>query len=198
MPAARPPRRAMERLGFDGNPLRRTTDWLQSATTVALLALFVLVAPVLGMLAGQAAYAKGSAAEQVQRGDRHAVQAKIVKSASTSVTNPDGAPLQSSAWVRWRGPDGARHEGRARVSPGADVGSKVTVWIDEDGRLVTAPLTHAQVVSNAVSAGLIVVVGTGGVLVLVWFVVRRRLERSRMDDWDADWAIVSQKWMDQI
>jgi hypothetical protein len=191
------PRGLLARLGFDGNPLRRTTDWMESATAVALLAAFLLVTPVVAMFAGQWAYGKGAAAERLQDGDRHRVQATVLESEPAGSATADGSALHSRATIRWTGPDARTHKGSLRVSPTAERGDRVSVWIDEQGRQVSPPLTHTQVVANAVSSGLLTFAGSAVLLGGVWFLVRRHLDRVRMDEWEADWLMVAPRWTDQ-
>jgi hypothetical protein len=191
------PRGLRARLGFDGNPLRRTTDWTESAAAAALLAVFVLLTPVAAMLTGQWAYQKGAAAEQAQAGDSHEVRARVVDTRSVGSASADGTAMQSSATVRWAGPDGRSHRDTLRVSTATDKGDTVPVWIDAQGRQVSPPLTHSQVVANAVTTGLLTVAGAAVLLGGVWYLLRRRLDRVRMDEWEAEWLTVSTRWDDR-
>lgn len=191
------PRGLRARLGFDGNPLRRTTDWTESAAAAVLLAVFVLLTPLAAMLTGQWAYQKGAAAEQAQAGDRHEVRARVLDTERAGSASADGTAVHSRATLRWTGPDGRTHRGSERVSTATDKGDTVPVWVDAQGRKVSPPLTHSQVVANAVSTGLLTVAGAAVLLGGVWYLLRRRLDRVRMDEWEAEWLAVSTRWDDR-
>lgn len=186
------------RLGFDGNPLRRPSDWSESMARVLLVGVFVLAAPVLAMLVGQWAYAQGSAAGTSAAADRHQVTATLLRDASGSDLTRDGIPLTATAPVRWTDLDGVSHQGTARVPAGRDAGTTTTLWVDRNGRLADQPLTQGQVVVNAVAAGLLTFTMSGIVVGLVWLGVSHRLDRRRLAEWDSEWLAVSEKWTGQL
>jgi hypothetical protein len=96
--------------------------------------------------------------------------------------------------VRWTGRDGSTHAGQARVAAGTPTGTAVTVWTDGDGSLVTQPATASQAQVRATMVGLLV----GGSAAAVPFVggriVRERLQRRRMAQWDEAWARFGPLW----
>lgn len=186
------------RFGFDGNPLRRPTDWSESVTRVVLLAAFALLAPVLAMLVGQWAYTQGSAAGGLQASSRHEVRATLLEDAAGSDLTRDGIPLTSTAPVRWTGPDGSRHQATVAVTAGRDAGGTTTVWVDDSGDPVGRPLTDGQVTVNAVAAGLLTFTLTGIAAGLTWIGVSRRIDRRRMAEWDAEWVTFSSRWTGQL
>ncbi|MFL4946589.1 hypothetical protein ACJ6WE_04280 [Streptomyces sp. MMS24-I31] len=102
--------------------------------------------------------------------------------------------LRVWAKVRWTATDGTSHAGQARVRPGSAVGTPVTVWTDSQGRLVTRPATAAQARTRAVVIGGLVGVSGAAVPFVAGRVLRGRLERRRMDQWDTEWARFGPLW----
>jgi len=68
------------------------------------------------------------------------------------------------------------------------------VWLDAEGRLVPAPATADQVRVQGAVLGGVAAVGTGSAVLLVGWGVCGRLERRRLDQWDAEWARVGPQW----
>ncbi|MFF0789168.1 hypothetical protein [Streptomyces spiralis] len=102
--------------------------------------------------------------------------------------------LRVWAKVRWTAPDGSAHTGQARVPPGSAPGTRVTVWADPDGRLVTRPATATQAHTRALVIGGLAGMSAAAVPLAGGRVLRGRLERRRLDRWDAEWARFDPLW----
>ncbi|MGV9989183.1 Rv1733c family protein [Streptomyces sp. NPDC003374] len=107
-----------------------------------------------------------------------------------------GADTALRVWakVRWTDRDGVPHTGQARVRSGSRPGTAVTVWTDPAGRLVSRPATAAQARTHAVVIGGLVGVGAAAAPFVTGRVLRGRLERRRMEQWDAEWARFGPLW----
>jgi hypothetical protein len=169
------------------NPLRRRSDRLEAWTVLATWLLVLLA----GMVAGLAA------AQSVERTlDRERVEWRPVPALLTERAPGTRAAGAERVWakVRWTAPDGSAHEGQTRVDPGSTAGTPVTVWTDPDGLLVTRPATEAQAGLRAAMIGILIGVTASAVPFAGGRLVRGRLERRRMDQWDTEWEQVGPQW----
>jgi len=169
------------------NPLRRRSDRLEAWTVLATWLLVLLA----GMVAGLAA------AQSVERTlARERVEWRPVPALLTERAPGTREAGVERVWakVRWTAPDGSAHEGQTRVDPGSTAGTPVTVWTDLDGLLVTRPATEAQAGLRAAMIGILIGVSAAAVPFAGGRVVRGRLERRRMDQWDTEWERVGPQW----
>src|SRR5262249_21772895 len=94
----------------------------------------------------------------------------------------------------WTAADGSVHTGRAKVTPGVAAGSRVTLWTDGEGRLVSKPLNPAESWLQAAVTGALVAPAVG---VAVWGggrLVCGHLIRPRLAEWDEEWKRVGPQW----
>jgi hypothetical protein len=98
------------------------------------------------------------------------------------------------AEVRWTATDGSAHTGQTRVEAGSTAGTPVTVWTDRDGRLASKPATESQAALRAALIGTLVGVSAATVPFAGGRAVRGRMERRRMEQWDAEWKQVGPQW----
>jgi hypothetical protein len=176
----------------DHNPLRRACDRVEAGLIVALLAAFVVGAPLLAMLAGQRAYSAALRTEHAQRAARHRVPA-ILLTAAPSRVEPL-ALTRPLAWARWTGPDGKRHIGDVRAPAGAQAGSTVVVWVDASGRLTGPPLAHSQIRNRVIFTAAIAPAAMAVFLFGAWLIAHRVLDRRRLACWDAEWRVTGPRW----
>ncbi|MGW4911737.1 Rv1733c family protein [Streptomyces sp. NPDC004270] len=174
------------------NPLKRRADTLEAWVLLGAW-LFTLLAGVLGGLAAARSVEDGLARE---RAEWHPVVAHVMDKA------PGGSGPQSESsgrervWARvgWTVADGSAHSGQARVAAGSKVGTPVTVWTDPQGHLVTRPPTASEAHLRSALIGGLVGLSTAAVPFVAGLVVRGRLERRRMDRWDAEWSRLGPQW----
>ena len=160
------------------NPLTRPSDRLEALTYLALLLTTLLAIPFATHVADRA-YASTMSFVQEETQTRHPVEAQVIT--GTSTPTDLGEPLYVAA--KWT--EGAQERTERIVSPGSvAAGTKITVWLDTTGKVVSAPLRPADASINATSAGwsvwLLVVVFCG----LVGMAVRKVLDRARSRSWD--------------
>ncbi|MGH3392642.1 MAG: Rv1733c family protein [Actinomadura sp.] len=174
-------------LGFDRNRLRRPIDRLQRAAGLALAGVFLLTAPLAAPRVAGLAYDAGVRAEHREAADRHQVTAKVL-GVEESTTGPTGRYT-----VAWTEPDGTQRAGVAPASQRTDRADLRRIWVDSAGHPTTRPRSHFQAVTDAGTAGIGVTVGIGGVLAVVYRLLRRRCDRRRYRLWEADWARIDRR-----
>ncbi|QXJ22637.1 hypothetical protein AGRA3207_003671 [Actinomadura graeca] len=172
--------RLRRRAGFDNSPLRRDVDRRQWMLGLALLMLFLSLAPPLGLRAGQAVYASGVRAERHEAANRRRVDATVVE--------VKGQRHRSEVTVTWSGADGTRRTGSYTTWREATVGGRRTVWADSSAVSDVAPRPHARTVGDAVAGGVGAALVLGLPLLLVYVLARYRFDRRRYRLWDAEWA----------
>ena len=173
------------------NPLKRRADTVEAWVVLGVWVLTVLA----GVLAGWAAAASvehGLARERVEWRPLtgHLTEPAPGKAATQAGSGGD----QVWAKVGWTGPDGSAHTGQVRVGPGSAVGTPVTVWTDPQGRMVTEPAPPAQAQLRASLVGVLAGVGAAGLPFAGGRLLRGRLERRRVEQWDTDWADFDALW----
>ncbi|WP_326595770.1 Rv1733c family protein [Streptomyces sp. NBC_01803] len=168
------------------NPLRRRCDvaeaWIGLLTGVVM----AVGAPV----AGAAALTGGT--EAMLDDAREARRATAVVAAAYEAVTPSGVgPLGT---VRWTEPDGTVGTGMTRLAPGAEPGTRMTVWLDEGGALRGAPPSPAVARTSGVLLG---AGAAGGVCLLALGVrggARGRLDAGRAARWEREWAKIAPRW----
>ncbi|WP_329530933.1 hypothetical protein OG568_08450 [Streptomyces sp. NBC_01450] len=96
--------------------------------------------------------------------------------------------------MRWKATNGDVHTDLAKVFPGAPVGTRITVWTDTSGRMVSAPVTGTAAALQAGPTGALVAPATGAAVWAAGWVVRTRLIRQRMAEWGQEWKQVGPQW----
>ena len=175
---------------LDRNPLRRGSDRAETAMIGALLAAFLVGAPLAAHAAGSWTYAASAREAQAQRAVIHQVPATLLQAATPWSVTAGG----SEAEARWRAPDGQVRTGQLIVAGGAAAGSTVPVWVNQAGQLTGPPLEHSQVVGRADMSKALGVAAVAVTLILVGWLGRRALDRRRLAAWDADWLATGPRW----
>ncbi|MFE5142507.1 hypothetical protein ACFRDV_33465 [Streptomyces fagopyri] len=171
------------------NPLRRRSDALEAWIVLVAGALTVLGGVLAGLLATQSVE-HGLAR---QRTEWHSVLALLADDVPKPTASATGADI---VWaeVRWTAADGSPRAGQARVSAGSRAGTPVTVWTDDDGRLVTRPASPSQARLRASLVGILMGVSAAGVPFIGGRLLRGHMERRRMDRWDEEWQRIGPLW----
>ncbi|MEW2298500.1 hypothetical protein AB0958_00735 [Streptomyces sp. NPDC006655] len=184
------------------NPLKRRADTLEAWVLLGAW-LFTLLAGVLAGLAAARSVEGGLARERVEW---HPVVAHVVEKAPGRSASESGSGSKSGSgsgalggervWARvgWSVDDGSVHTGQARVPAGSRAGTPVTVWTDPQGHLVTRPATAAEAHLRSALIGGLVGLSAAAVPFVAGLVARSRLERRRMDRWDAEWSRLGPQW----
>lgn len=165
---------------FDGNPLRRRSDRIDTAIVLVSLMIFMaFLWPAAGL--GRQVYAKGLQAELAGPGHRQAVIAEVVD------------PARGLGWrprtVRWTTPKGSPQTGQVVLPPSTPAGSRTQIWIDGTGGITAPPQRHMKTVTDGVVAAIAVAGGAGTILLLCLAATRGLLNRRRDAEWERAWAL---------
>ncbi|MFE6281147.1 hypothetical protein [Streptomyces sp. NPDC057877] len=166
------------------NPLRRTTDLVESWVALTALLLILIAAPLLGSLVGASTERALQRSVREQRESRHEVTATVVRKLTDSVLAADPETTardpRSRVLADWTAPDGTSRHGPviARVER-PEPGDRFRIWTDGHGRAMTRPLDPATATTHAVLAGVGAALLTaclveGARRLAVWRMVRRR------------------------
>ncbi|AVV46244.1 hypothetical protein PYK79_37930 [Streptomyces sp. ID05-04B] len=167
------------------NPLKRRADVVESWVVLGVWALTVL-AGVLGGWATAGSVEDGLARERVEW--RPLMGRLTDRAPGTPAASGSASGDRVWARVGWTGPDGSAHTGQVRVGPGSAAGTPVTVWTDTRGRMVTEPVGADQARLRAALVGGVAGLGVATLPFAGGRVLRGRLERRRVAQWDIDWA----------
>ncbi|BCM72700.1 MULTISPECIES: Rv1733c family protein [Streptomyces] len=173
------------------NPLRRHSDVVEAWIVLAGWVLALVAGVFAGMLAARAS----DAAFEARRAQLHPVAAVLTADAARTPLAGSGYD-DGRVWavVRWTDADGSVHTDRAKVPPGAPAGTRMTVWTNEADRVVPAPVTGAAADLQSALTGALVAPAAGALVWGVGRLVRGRLIRRRMDEWDAEWRQIGPRW----
>jgi hypothetical protein len=181
----------LRRWRFDRNPLRRSTDRVETAVLALLVAAFLIGAPFAALATGTWVHGMARQTQLAQQASRSQVTAVVL-----AVTAPPAgdARLTWQAQARWRAPDGREVTHEVPVPSSTVAGGKLQVWTDRTGGLTTAPLLDSQVANQTAFAETLGVIVAAGVLALAGALALWELNKRRMADWDADWQATGPRW----
>ncbi|MGW6544401.1 Rv1733c family protein [Streptomyces massasporeus] len=174
------------------NPLKRRADRVEAWVVLGVW----LLTGFVGVLAGTAVSCSVEDGLARERAEWRPLVARLAERAPGTASESARVSRAEQVWAtaRWTAADGSEYSGQLRVPAGSAAGAPVTVWTDPEGRQVTRPVSEPQA---RVRASLI-----GGVSGLCAAVVplgagrglRSRLERRRIDQWDAEWSRFGPMW----
>jgi hypothetical protein len=177
----------------DRNPLRRTSDRVESYLLAGLLVAALAGAPFAAQAASHAAHAGALRAEQAQLATRHQVRAVLTQPAgnnNSTYTLSTAVPAQAT----WTSATGVRQTGEILALAGSPKGTAVTIWTDAQGNLTSPPLLPSQVAGQADVAALGAIVAVAALCLCATGIVRYVMYRRRMAAWDADWVVTARAW----
>jgi len=172
------------------NPLKRRADTVEAWIVLGAWALTVLA----GVLAGWAAAGSVEQGLARERVEWRPLVGRLTEPAPGKAAGGSAGGDHVWAEAAWTGPDGSAHVGQVRVGVGSPTGTAVTVWTDPQGRLVAQPATPAQARLRASLVGGLAGVGAAAFPFVGGRLLRSRLERRRIDQWDTDWALFDAVW----
>lgn len=171
------------------NPLARGVDRTEAALTWILVTVFLLALPILATIAS-VEWGDLSNKAAADSGSVVSVEATLTSDARYELTGYRSVPTDVTADASWTGRDGLVATGQVDVMPGARAGDRQTIWLDPSGAIVPAPMTRTDAAIEAMLFGLTGWLGIGLVLLGVWWIVRRRLDRRRWQAWAEEWEWV--------
>ncbi|MGH3153071.1 MAG: Rv1733c family protein [Streptosporangiaceae bacterium] len=181
------------RLLLRRNELRRRCDRIEGAILVALSAAFLTATVAAGLLAGHLYQSQRAVVARLRPTDA------VLAEPGPEVVNAFEPTAQVQARATWRLADGARRSGllTARTAPAIDnaqAGATVTVWLNRYGDLQPAPPSQGDIVTNALIAGTVGVVGAALLLMCCYRLCRLALDRHRLARWGQAWAATGPRW----
>jgi hypothetical protein len=173
-------------LGFDRNPLRRTSDrveaWLVLLVMVAFVPLSVLVAS-----------SAGSWVRSTSLRDEHftnAQQVSAVLVAGPEVTSPAfGLPPREWALARWR-LGRTTYTGEVSAAYGTTRGATVRIWVNHDGQVVGTSLTAGQLEDQVIATEAVAPLVLALALMFALCALRWLMNRRRFAGWEAEWRSI--------
>ncbi|MEU6380764.1 hypothetical protein [Streptomyces sp. NPDC046909] len=168
------------------NPLRRRDDVLEAWIVLAVWAVIAVGGTLAGIVTARAA----DDTFDRQRAQRTPVSAVLLADTPKATSNA----YRSSAKVRWTGQDGTTHTAKALVESGKKAGSRITLWTDPHGTLVTAPPSPTGAAVEAALLGTSAALAAAGLVFGAGGLVRWRLERRRIAQWGREWDLVGPQW----
>ena len=182
-------------LGFDRNPLRRGTDRVEAVLRLVLIILLVAVIPAAAVAAGRWADHQALHRAQLERATDRLVTAVLLENAPASGV-PDPYTSVQTAWVRarWQPPGQPPRTGEVLAVAGARQGSTVRTWLDRSGAVTDPPMDHRVVVGRVFVAVMVTCQLSWLVLLAAVLLVRRALNRRRLNAWEAEWRASGPLW----
>jgi hypothetical protein len=189
------PARLARQMGLGRNPLRRRTDRIEALISAALLAAFLVGAPLAGSSAGRWVH-QGGLSEQRAQQSWHQTHAVLLATAPAAPRYAFRLSWQNAVPVpaRWSGPGGQSRSGEVPAPPGSRAGQLVKVWVDGSGRATGPPLAGAELTRRVVAAEVLAPLVLAVFLLIVAFAVRWLLNRRRLRDWEVGWASIGPRW----
>ncbi|MFF7356423.1 hypothetical protein ACFZA1_27810 [Streptomyces filipinensis] len=173
------------------NALKRHSDVVEAWIVLVTWALALLGGVLAGVVAAQAT----DSAFAVRRAQVHAVSAVLTDDAAKTPSGGSGYD-NGRVWaaVRWTDAVGNVHSGQAKVFPGAPAGSRLTVWADGTGRIVSPPPSGTGAALQVVLTGALVAPLAGATVWAGGRLVRTRLLQRRLAEWEKEWEQVGPEW----
>ncbi len=178
----------------DRNPLRRTSDRVETAVVAAALVLFLAGAPLLALFAWHWADATALRVQQRQQSSWHQVSAVLLANAQPVIDIGYGGMAGPEVPARWTAPDGTARTGDVPAPVSAQAGRTVRIWVAESGALTGPPLRPEQATGQAAMASVLAPFVLGTVLICAVSLARYVLNRRRLASWAADWRAAGPRW----
>jgi hypothetical protein len=178
----------------DRNPLRRTSDRVETAIVAAALVLFLAGAPLLTLFAWHWADATALRVQQQQQSSWHQVSAVLLANAQPVIDIGYGGVAGPEVPARWTAPDGTARTGDVPAPASAQAGRTVRIWVAESGALTGPPLRPEQATGQAAMASVLAPFVLGTVLICAVSLARYVLNRRRLASWAADWRAAGPRW----
>ena len=172
------------------NPLLRRDDVVEAWIVLVVWVVVAVGGTVTGLLTAHAAdevFAR-------QRAERRPVRAVLLSDLSKATSTARPSDEKAVAKVRWTAPDGSARTGRTLVDAGLRPGTRLVVWQDPRGTLVTAPPNSTKAGVEAGVLGALAGLAVTGAVHAVGALARWRLDRRRIDAWGREWDLVGSQW----
>ena len=162
------------------NPLVRTSDRIEVAVMALAVAMSLVSVPVAGAI-GTAVHDDRSHAYAAERQDRHRVAATATADSQASPRGP------VAVQARWQFGD-VENAGALTTDTSVKPGSSVDIWVDRNGRHVSAPAPSWQADVDAIGAAVAFWLSVCAAAALLVALVRRGLKHTRYAGWNREIA----------
>jgi hypothetical protein len=183
--------RLTRRLRDDHNPLRRRSDRIEAWLLPAVLAAFLVLAPLVAAVTIWQVHAANAADARAQQ-FLHPVPAVLLAAA------PGPMHHHSSGWLVWTPArwtaGGVTRTGQIPVGADTPAGSRVQVWLNQSGQVQRPPLTPGLARDRGLFAASLALAALALALGLAARIGRWRLNRRRLSDWGDGWLVVEPQW----
>ncbi|MFE3324982.1 hypothetical protein [Streptomyces sp. NPDC059176] len=184
------------------NPLRRTSDRIESWFFRCLMLVLAFGLPVASLSAGLAAYESSMHTVQVQSAQRQEVTARVTSNAeeaarkTSNIEEARGNAEGTKQWtqVRWTDKNGKERTGTALLTSGTPEDATVRIWVDRDGTVSSPPMTVQNATATGWFVGGMTAVAVASGLFAAGAGMRLMLDRRRYAQWDAEWELVEPRW----
>lgn len=163
------------------NPLIRRSDRLEALVFLGVLVVALLAIPFATNI-GRQTFDGYMQTVSEQADTRHSIEATVLDGSTSVLTDFEGpTPVR----VQW--PEGDELRTEYVFSPGiVKAGDSMTIWVDDEGKVVTAPHTATDAQVSAIGAGMTIWISVVAFGAMAAFGVRRGLDRSRDRGWDRE------------
>ncbi|MBV8993889.1 MAG: hypothetical protein JO287_09355 [Pseudonocardiales bacterium] len=184
--------------GLTRSPLRRGTDRVEAWVTVGALVL-VLCVVLLAVVVAVGFYQRAQTQAVTKAADQTSVTAVLLTNAATppADSSGQGGAGQATAVVRWSLPNGQQRTGPLWVYTYRHAGDRISIWIDARGNRVDSPKTLATLIADAVGYGILLFIGGGVLVALLWWSACGVLGRINATRWGLDWSRRGSGWSRQ-
>jgi hypothetical protein len=172
--------------------VRRSTDRTETIARWVALTLLMLSMPVL-LVVGSAHTQQARDSAAAVRAIAHPVDAVVVGMRPEGIDARGERSGRTGLTVQWTEDDGTVRTASDHAYGEVRAGQHRAIWADASGRRVQAPATTAGTIAEG--ALLVVGLASGEVLllgVLLWL-LRVRLDRHRLRQWDEEWAALARR-----
>jgi hypothetical protein len=171
------------------NPLRRTSDRVETWLSRFLLLVLLLGLPPAAIGAGRSAYESTLRTVHAQTAQRHEVNARLTAKSKGSTEN-----ATQRAQVRWTDDSGTSHVGTTLVKSSTPRGATVRIWVDRGGSLTGPPMSVHNALATGWLVGGMAALGVAGGCFAARAGMHTALDRRRYAQWDAEWRLVEPGW----
>jgi len=190
--------RLARRHGLTRSPLRRSTDRVEAWVTAGA-AVLVLCVALLAAVVAMGLYQRAQAQAATTAAHQTSVTAVLLTDPATppADTSEQGGAGQATAVARWPLPHGQQRIAPLWVYTYRHAGDRIPIWIDARGDRVDPPKTSATLIADAVGYGILLFIGGGVLVALLWWTACGVLDRTNATRWDLDWARSGPGWSRQ-
>ncbi|MFI5080033.1 MAG: hypothetical protein ACHQCE_03100 [Streptosporangiales bacterium] len=182
-------------LGFDRNPLCRGTDRIEAALRLVMVVLLVAGVPAAAVVAGRQADHLALNRAHAQQARDHLVTAVLLENApATGIPDPYTDVQTSWVLARWQPPGQPPRTGQVLAVAGTRQGSTVRTWIDPSGAVTSPPPDHRDITGDVCIAVIATCLVSWLLLLVSGVLVRRALDRRRLNAWEAEWRASGPLW----